>query len=64
MIFLGFTGKIGSGKSTSSVYIQEKYGFQKLSFVEKILAPKLKKQNKSINRKNLQQIGREHYLKY
>lgn len=64
MPIIGFTGKIGSGKTTLSTYIQEKYGFQKLSFVDKILIPELQKRKKPINRKNLQQLGRELYLKY
>lgn len=64
MPIIGLTGKIGGGKTTFSAYIQKKYGFQKLSFVDKILIPELRKRKKTINRKNLQQIGRELYLKY
>ena len=64
MPIIGLTGKIGGGKTTFSAYIQKKYGFQKLSFVDKILIPELRKRKKPINRKNLQQIGRELYLKY
>lgn len=64
MPIIGLTGKIGSGKTTLSAYIQEKYNFQKLSFVDKILIPELLKRKKTVNRKNLQQIGRELYLKY
>lgn len=64
MAIIGLTGRIGSGKTTLSTYIQEKYNFQKLSFVDKILIPELQKQKKTVNRKNLQQIGREFYLKY
>ncbi len=64
MPIIGLTGKIGCGKTTLSAYIQEKYGFQKLSFVDKILIPELRKRKRTVNRKNLQQIGRELYLKY
>ena len=64
MLIIGLTGRIGSGKTTLSAYIQEKYGFQKLSFVDKILIPELRKRKKTVNRKNLQQVGREFYLKY
>ncbi len=64
MAIIGLTGRIGSGKTTLSAYIQEKYNFQKLSFVDKILIPELRKRKKTVNRKNLQQIGRELYLKY
>lgn len=64
MLIIGLTGRIGSGKTTLSAYIQEKYNFQKLSFVDKILTPELRKRKKTVNRKNLQQVGREFYLKY
>jgi dephospho-CoA kinase len=64
MPIIGLTGKIGSGKTTLSAYIQKKYNFQKLSFVDKILIPELRKRKKTVNRKNLQQVGREFYLKY
>ncbi len=64
MPIIGFTGKIGSGKTTASVYIQEKYGFQKLSFVDKILIPELQRRKMAINRQNLQKLGRELYLKH
>ncbi len=64
MAIIGLTGRIGSGKTTLSAYIQEKYNFQKLSFVDKILIPELRKRKKTVNRKNLQQVGREFYLKY
>lgn len=64
MPIMGLTGRIGNGKTTLSAYIQEKYNFQKLSFVDKILIPELRKRKKTVNRKNLQQIGREFYLKY
>jgi dephospho-CoA kinase len=64
MTIIGLTGRIGSGKTTLSAYIQEKYNFQKLSFVDKILIPELRRRKKLINRKNLQQIGREFYLRY
>jgi len=64
MPIIGLTGKIGSGKSTLSVYTQKKYGFQKLSFVEKILIPELQKRGEAINRKNLQKAGRKLYLKH
>jgi dephospho-CoA kinase len=64
MTITGLTGRIGSGKTTLSAYIQEKYNFQKLSFVDKILIPELRRRKKLINRKNLQQIGREFYLRY
>lgn len=64
MDIIGLTGKIGSGKTTLSAYIQEKYGFQKLSFVDKILIPELRKRRKIVNRQNLQLVGREFYLKY
>lgn len=64
MPILGLTGRIGCGKTTLSAYIQEKYNFQKLSFVDKILIPELRKRKKIVNRKNLQQVGREFYLKY
>ena len=61
---IGLTGRIGSGKTTLGAYIQERYNFQKLSFVDKILIPELRERKKTVNRKNLQQIGRELYLKY
>jgi len=64
MLIIGLTGRIGSGKTTLSAYIQEKHNFQKLSFVDKILIPELQKRKKTVNRKNLQQVGREFYLKY
>ena len=64
MAIIGLTGKIGSGKTTLSAYIQEKYNFQKLSFVDKILIPELQKRGETVNRRNLQRIGREFYLKY
>ena len=64
MLVIGLTGRIGSGKTTLSAYIQQKYNFQKLSFVDKILIPELRKRKKTVNRKNLQQVGREFYLKY
>ena len=64
MFIIGLTGRIGSGKTTLSAYIQERYNFQKLSFVDKILIPELRKRKKTVNRKNLQQVGREFYLKY
>lgn len=64
MLIIGLTGRIGGGKTTLSAYIQEKYNFQKLSFVDKILIPELRKRKKTVNRKNLQQVGREFYLKY
>jgi len=64
MLIIGVTGRIGSGKTTLSAYIQKRYNFQKLSFVDKILIPELRKRKKSVNRKNLQQVGREFYLKY
>lgn len=64
MPIIGLTGRIGSGKTTLSNYIQKKYGFRKFSFVEKILIPELRKRKMVINRKNLQQVGREFYLKY
>ena len=64
MLVIGLTGRIGSGKTTLSAYIQERYNFQKLSFVDKILIPELRKRKKTVNRKNLQRVGREFYLKY
>lgn len=64
MPIIGLTGRIGSGKTTLSDYIQKRYDFQKLSFVDKILIPELRKRKKIVNRKSLQQIGREFYLKY
>lgn len=63
-MIIGITGRIGSGKTTLSEYIQKKYGFKKLSFVDKILIPELQRRRKMINRQNLQKIGREFYLKY
>lgn len=64
MLIIGLTGKMGSGKTTLSAYIQKRYNFQKLSFVDKILIPELRKRKKTVNRKNLQLVGRELYLKY
>jgi dephospho-CoA kinase len=64
MAIIGLTGRIGSGKTTLSAYIQEKYDFQKLSFVDKILIPELQRRNETITRQNLQLLGREFYLKY
>lgn len=64
MGILGMTGKIGAGKTTVSEYIVQAYGFQSLSFVDKILAPRLIAQGKEINRHNLQDLGSELYLKH
>lgn len=64
MSILGLTGKIGAGKTTVAGYIVRTYGFTSLSFVDRILAPRLKSQGKEVNRQNLQELGGELYLKY
>lgn len=64
MSILGLTGKIGAGKTTLAKYIMESYGFKSLSFVDRILAPRLKEQGKMVNRQNLQALGAELYLQY
>jgi len=64
MYILGLTGRIGAGKTTASKYIVQRYGFKNLSFVDRLLAPRLRAQNRTVNRQNLQEIGRELYLKY
>lgn len=64
MEIIGLTGKIGAGKTTAAKYLIEQYGYFSLSFVDRILAPRLKEQGKIVNRKNLQEIGTQLFLEY
>lgn len=64
MAILAFTGRIGAGKTTAAQYVARTYGFKSLSFVERILAPRLVAQGKLVNRQNLQEIGSKLYLEH
>lgn len=58
-IALILCGGLGAGKSHAARYIEEKYGFLHLSFVDKIWKPILQERSLAFNRENLQQLGIE-----
>lgn len=61
MYILGFTGKMGAGKTTATQYLCRRHGFSNISFVDKILRPRLQQQGLDVNRVTLQQLGTQLY---
>lgn len=59
-IFIGLSGKIASGKTTTANYLKEKYGFKILRFRD-IIIEVLKERGLEVNRENMQEMGNELY---
>lgn len=61
-MFIGLSGKIGSGKSTISNYLKEKYNFNILSFKD-IIVKEINQKGLAPSRVNLQDTGNDLYNK-
>ncbi len=57
-LFFGLAGRIASGKTTVSEYLNKQYDFEILRFRD-IIVDALRDKGKEINRENMQKTGRE-----